>query len=93
VPQVQSTSSNSIIQTTVDSDKIGRVMSLYAMGFFGGVPLGAVLEGELAKRVGPVHMFAIAGMGCLLCGLMFARARAKLHEAPSTVELRECGVR
>ena len=88
---MQSTSSNSIIQTTVDSDKIGRVMSLYAMGFFGGVPLGAVLEGELAKRVGPVHMFAIAGMGCLLCGLMFAPCTREA--ARGTVELRECGVR
>jgi hypothetical protein len=71
---IQSTSSNTIIQTSVDSDKMGRVMSLYAMGFFGGAPIGALLEGELAKVVGPVHMFAIAGAGCLLSGLVFARA-------------------
>jgi MFS family permease len=71
---VVSTSTNTIVQTTVDPDKTGRVMSLWAIGFFAGAPIGALLEGELAKLVGPVHMFAIAGLGCLVGGLSFAHA-------------------
>ena len=30
------------------SDMLGRVMSLYAIAFFGGMPVGALLEGWIA---------------------------------------------
>jgi predicted MFS family arabinose efflux permease len=76
---VVSTASGTIIQTLVEPDKIGRVMSLYAIGFFAGAPVGALLEGELAKLVGPVHMFAIAGAGCVLSGLLVARELRRPH--------------
>src|SRR5262249_45060833 len=42
---VQMASTNTIIQTIVDPNKLGRVMSLYAMAFFGGMPVGALIEG------------------------------------------------
>ena len=38
-----------------------------------GAPIGALSEGELAKLVGPVHMFALVGAGCLASALAFAR--------------------
>lgn len=78
---VVSTSTNTIVQTTVDRDKVGRVTSLWAVGFFAGAPIGALLEGELAKLIGPVHMFAIAGAGCLAGGLLFAYALRRRPEA------------
>ena len=79
------TSSNTIIQTTVDRGMMGRVMSLYAMGFYAGAPIGALVEGAIAKLVGPVHMFAIAGMGCLVGALAFGAAlrRLRLRNPPS----------
>jgi MFS family permease len=81
---VVSTSTSTLVQTTVDADKRGRVTSLWAIGFFAGAPLGALLEGELAKLVGPVHMFAIVGVGCLLSGLAFARmVRVRRMPPPS----------
>jgi len=73
---VVSTSTNTIIQTTVEPDMKGRVTSLWAFAFFAGAPVGALVEGELAKLVGPVHMFALAGAGCLLTGLALTRQNA-----------------
>jgi MFS family permease len=71
---MQSTSSNTVIQTRVARGMIGRVMSFYALGFYAGAPLGTLVEGALAKVVGPVHMFAAAGVGCLLGAVVFATA-------------------
>ncbi|HEX4423485.1 MAG TPA: MFS transporter [Kofleriaceae bacterium] len=82
---MQWTATNTIVQTIVDPDKLGRVMSLYAVAFFGGAPIGALLEGELATLVGPVHTFAIAGALCLVLGAGFTRALPQLRELPRAV--------
>ena len=37
--------SNTIIQTLVDEDKRGRVMSYYTMAFVGMAPFGSLLAG------------------------------------------------
>jgi hypothetical protein len=68
------------VQTSIDQGMLGRVMSLVAVVFFGGAPTGALLSGALAKRVGPIHTFAIAGIACLACGIAFARALPRLRE-------------
>ena len=44
--------SNTVLQTIVDEDKRGRVMSLYTMAFMGMAPLGSLLAGALAERFG-----------------------------------------
>jgi MFS family permease len=71
---VASASTSTLVQTTVDPDKRGRVTSLWAVGFFAAAPIGALIEGWLAKAVGAVNMFAIAGVGCLASALVFARS-------------------
>jgi len=40
---------NTLLQTTSDEDKRGRVMSLYTMAFMGVIPFGAILTGWLAE--------------------------------------------
>jgi predicted MFS family arabinose efflux permease len=77
---VQWAASNTVVQTLVHDDKLGRVMSLYAVAFFAGAPLGALLEGSLASVIGPVHTFAIAGVGCLAAAMAFRRALPRLLE-------------
>ena len=42
---LQMASSNTIIQTVVDDDKRGRVMSLYTMAFMGSAPFGSFIAG------------------------------------------------
>ncbi len=71
---VQAATTNTLVQTLVDEDKLGRVLSLYAVSFFAGAPVGALLEGSLGSVIGPVHTFAIAGAGCLVCSFAYRRA-------------------
>ncbi|MBA3452251.1 MAG: MFS transporter [Deltaproteobacteria bacterium] len=71
---IQMAATNSIVQTIVDHDKLGRVMSLYAVAFAGGMPIGALLEGALASRIGAIHTLAVAGAGCMIAALVFRRA-------------------
>ena len=70
---VQMTSSNTILQTIVEEDKRGRVMSFYAMAFMGMVPFGSLLAGSLANRIGAPYTVMIGGMSCILGSLLFAR--------------------
>src|SRR5262249_36248190 len=49
---VQLAASNTILQTIVDEDKRGRVMSFYNMAFLGMAPFGSLLAGLLAGWVG-----------------------------------------
>jgi MFS family permease len=70
---------NTRVQTLVADDMLGRVMSLYAVAFFGGAPVGALLLGTLASVLGPIHAFALSGVGCLLCTLLFRRALPRLE--------------
>ena len=49
---VQMAASNTILQTIVDEDKRGRVMSFYATAFLGLAPIGALAAGGLAEVFG-----------------------------------------
>jgi len=69
---VQLSATNTLLQSLVDDKMLGRVISLYAVAFFGGAPLGALLEGSLASQIGAIHTFAIAGALCLASGITFA---------------------
>ena len=44
--------SNTIMQTIVDEDKRGRVMSFYTLAFIGVAPFGSLVSGFIASRVG-----------------------------------------
>ena len=47
-------------------------MSLYTMAFMGTAPLGSLLAGFMAERVGTQPTVQIAGVGCILASLVFA---------------------
>ncbi len=63
---------NTLLQTIVEDDKRGRVMSLYAMAFMGTVPLGSLLSGSLASRFGAPLAARLCGAGCVAGALVFA---------------------
>ncbi len=69
---VQFASSNSLIQTLVDDDKRGRVMSLYVMAFMGMGPFGSLLAGWLARLFGAPVAVVAGGAGCMLAAGLFA---------------------
>ena len=65
-------STNTILQTIVAERMRGRVMSFYAMAFLGTAPIGSLLAGVLADRVGPTNTILIGGIACILGGVWFA---------------------
>jgi MFS family permease len=66
-------SSNTILQTIVDDDKRGRIMSLFSMAFMGTAPFGALLSGYLASWIGAPNTFISCGLVCLLSAWFFKR--------------------
>ena len=64
--------SNSLLQTLVDDDKRGRVMSLYVMAFMGMSPFGSLLAGWLADLIGAPTTVILGGSFCILAGGLFA---------------------
>src|SRR5690606_1962269 len=82
---IQMASTNTLIQTIVDQDKLGRVMSLYAVAFAGGMPLGAFLQGSLASRIGAIHTFATAGVLCVVFALRYLRTLPRLGDGVAFV--------
>jgi MFS family permease len=67
-----SATANTIIQTVVDDDKRGRVVSVYSTFFAGGAPLGHVSMGWVAQQLGAPTAFLISGALCALAAIVFA---------------------
>jgi MFS family permease len=76
----QMASSNTVLQTIVDDDKRGRVMSLYTMAFIGMSPIGSLVLGWAASRIGAPTAIAIGGGICLLAAFVFGRRLPYLRE-------------
>jgi MFS family permease len=58
---VQANTSNSLVQTQTPDALRGRVMSVYTMVFFGTVPIGSLLSGQIADRAGEPAAVYVAG--------------------------------
>lgn len=70
---VQMASSNIILQTIVEENKRGRVMSFYTMAFMGMAPFGSLFAGALAAKIGAPLTLAIGGGFCLAGAALFSR--------------------
>ncbi len=70
---------NIILQTIVDDDKRGRVMSLYTAAFLGVVPFGGLIAGVLADHVGATNPLLAGGIICVLAALAMTRQLPLLH--------------
>ncbi len=64
-------SSNTLLQHFTEDDKRGRVMSLYTIAFMGMVPLGNLLAGGLAGKIGAPYTLLISGCACIFGSLIF----------------------
>lgn len=74
-------SSNTLIQTLVDDDKRGRVMSIFATAFTGTMPLGNLAAGALAAKFGAFWTLIVSGTFSLLIISIFWRNLPKLRAA------------
>jgi len=70
---MQFTATNTLIQAMVPDQLRGRVMSLYAMMFLGMTPLGSLLAGWIAERIGAPITVAIGGAASVIGGAVFYR--------------------
>jgi hypothetical protein len=64
------TGTSTILQTIVEDEKRGRVMSLYTMSFLGMIPMGSLAAGALADRIGAIATLAISGICCIGAGVV-----------------------
>jgi MFS family permease len=78
---LQMAASNTFVQTIVDEDKRGRVMSFFAMAFFGTVPFGSLLAGWLAERIGAPNTILFGGACCVAGAALFLRELPALRRA------------
>ena len=67
----QTTLSNTIIQTTVALPMRGRVISFYAMAFFGMQPIGSLLVGGAAEVIGAPLTIFLQGIATLMIAIGF----------------------
>lgn len=75
----QMTSTNTLIQSMVPDRLRGRTMAVYTMTFMGMAPLGALLSGALADRIGAPWTVALGGGGAMVGAAIFARALPKFQ--------------
>ncbi len=76
---VHMAASNTAVQSMVPDHLRGRVMAVYSMVFMGTSPIGALLAGTVAQRIGAPATVAIGGGLCVVNGLLFARKLPRLR--------------
>lgn len=67
----QMASTNTIIQQRVPDEMRSRLMAVYATMFMGVMPIGSLIAGAVAKRLGAPHTMLIFGCAVLLGSLVF----------------------
>jgi len=77
---MQMASTNTLLQTLVDDDKRGRVMSLYVMAFMGTAPFGSFIAGTLASTIGAPYTVLSSGIICLIGAIVFYKNLPSLRK-------------
>lgn len=86
---VQLASGNTVLQTVVEDDMRGRVMSLFMTAFLGAAPLGSLAAGVLAERFGAPHTLLLGGLASLAAAAWFARLLPEIRRAVRPIYVRK----
>jgi MFS family permease len=81
-------SCNTVLQTILDDDKRGRVMSFFTMAFIGVAPFGSLGAGAMAGIIGPRDTLLLGCVGCLVGAAVFARHLPQIREKVRPIYLR-----
>jgi MFS family permease len=83
----QMAATNTIVQSRVPDELRGRIMAVYATMFMGVQPLGALIAGGVAKRIGAPHALTAFGTVCFLGSLFFVfRVAMRLGDTQAATE-------
>ena len=86
----QMTATNTLIQSMVPDALRGRVMAIYSMMFMGMAPVGALLAGVLAHRLGATTTVGLGGAVCIAGGLvLLARLPGLRGEARQLIQAQQ----
>ncbi|MDX6446332.1 MAG: hypothetical protein QOH71_3406 [Blastocatellia bacterium] len=77
---IEMAASNTLIQAMVPDHLRGRVMAVYSMMFMGMAPIGALVAGALAHRLGAPRTVLIGGVVCVFGAAIFALRLPKLRD-------------
>lgn len=80
---------NTIVQTIVDEHLRGRVMAFYTMAFLGTAPIGSLLSGVLADRIGAAETIQLGGLMCIAGGITFGLKLPRLRELVRPIYVRQ----
>lgn len=78
---IAATSANIFLQLVATPDKLGRILGLYGMVYFGMAPVGSLVAGVLGDAWGSRPALLVLGALCLACGLYFATTRKRIQAA------------
>ncbi len=76
----QTAGCNTLIQSLVEDEFRGRIMSLFVMMFTGLSPLGSLLSGSLAESIGASWTGTLAGIWALAASVWFASRLSSMKE-------------
>ncbi len=76
---VQMAGTNTVLQTIVEDRFRGRVMAFYTMAFLGTAPIGSLIAGALAERLGAPETIALGGIACIAAAVWFGSKLAELR--------------
>lgn len=71
---------NTVLQTIIEDDKRGRVMSFFFMAFMGTAPFASLLGGYIADHFGPTRAALFSGGVCLLAWLFYMTALPRMRK-------------
>ena len=77
---IEMAATNTILQTMVSEELRGRVMAFYTMAFLGTAPIGSLLAGVVADRVGASPTILLGGSSCIAGGIWLALRLRGLRE-------------
>jgi MFS family permease len=86
---MQMASSNTIVQSMVDDQKRGRVLSLFVMARRGIEALGSLLFGAIANGIGTPKTLMLGGAVCLIAVAAFATKLSSIRQASRAFDRQE----
>jgi MFS family permease len=74
-------SANTLLISLSQTPQRGRVMSLFTLSFMGTVPIGALIAGLVAERIGAPMTLGAGGIICMLAAMAFGARLPQLRAA------------